>query len=67
MKDSEQAANPTKKFKLGHLGSLNQVIVAPGQNAKREVARRSDESRRYSTSPGARSTRRLARADEVIE
>jgi hypothetical protein len=34
MKDSEQAANPAKKFKLGHIGSLNQVIVALGKTIR---------------------------------
>ena len=30
-KDSEQGAKGPKKFKLGHLGTLNQVIVALGK------------------------------------
>jgi hypothetical protein len=31
MKDSDQTAEPTKKFRLGHLSNLNQVIVALGK------------------------------------
>ena len=34
MKDSEQAANPAKEFKLGHLGNVNQVIVALGKTIR---------------------------------
>jgi hypothetical protein len=34
MKDSEQAAKPAQKFKLGHLGNLNQVIVALGKTIR---------------------------------
>jgi hypothetical protein len=34
MKDSDQPAEPSKKFKLGHLGNLNQVIVALGKTIR---------------------------------
>jgi len=34
MEDSEQAPTPARKFKLGHLGSLNQVIVALGKTIR---------------------------------
>ena len=33
-KDSEQGAEGPKKFKLGHLGTLNQVIVALGKTIR---------------------------------
>jgi hypothetical protein len=34
MKDSAQTAKPPKQFKLGHLGNLNQVIVALGKTIR---------------------------------
>ena len=34
MKDSGQAAEQPKQFKLGHLGTLNQVIVALGKTIR---------------------------------
>ena len=33
-KDSEQAARAPKQFRLGHLGNLNQVIVALGKTIR---------------------------------
>lgn len=34
MKDSDQTAEPAKKFKLGHIGNLNQVIVGLGKTIR---------------------------------
>ena len=34
MKDSDEPAEPSKIFKLGHLGNLNQVIVALGKTIR---------------------------------
>jgi len=33
-KDSDQTATAPRKFKLGHLGNLNQVIVALGKTIR---------------------------------
>jgi hypothetical protein len=34
MEESEQPSKPAKKFQLGHLGTLNQVIVALGKTIR---------------------------------